>query len=603
MDSIISNTNKYLLSNNSIEEAILENEPIENSYNIISPNYFCKFPYIFLGRLKQIFISPKSKKKSISLGIGILIGDDIVLTTAHNLYLGKDYEIIKIEFIPLINGNIELIKPIICKKYVIPRKFEELKKENNINDNEILQYDYGICFLNSFLGREIVKMFELENEEQFKFFNNNRFFKYFIEQSDFATKLISSFDNGKIDMKISMISYIKFEEHNLNDPFFKYGCPIKKIKSYFNKNHSLRYSNFSSNEICTTRESTLNGEKNKDISISFRFSFLNQNNLLDDSYYILKEKQIKNKNEEKKEDYSFINSNSKFILCEVKGKGFKKNNKSSFKNQKKEENKKNEYELDYLISTYCGQSGSPIFARIKNKNYKNKHYDYILIGIHSRSSPQIEPISYYRNSISYLKKSIISSSGFSQYNIGLFINNNIHNDIIKISDETPLESYKHKKIEHLNNHIIVKCLFQYEIIFLSLFPKIFPFHLIFSILSNKYFAIPEDSIFIDFNNILYCYNEVKYSNKLIENIIKDDDYKISFNIHFNYGKIIRLKSMKIIEKINEISGFNSLNKKKKVAGIVWNIHSELKCIYYKNNFLYSLLYNEIQKVVMNNFLI
>ena len=47
MDSIISNTNKYLLSNNSIEEAILENEPIENSYNIISPNYFCKFPYIF----------------------------------------------------------------------------------------------------------------------------------------------------------------------------------------------------------------------------------------------------------------------------------------------------------------------------------------------------------------------------------------------------------------------------------------------------------------------------------------------------------------------------------------------------------------------------
>ena len=603
MDNISFNTNNNFYSRESIEEAILENEPIDNSYNIISPNYFCKFPYIFLGRLKQTFISPKTKNKSTSIGIGILIGDDIVLTTAHNLYLGKDYEILKIEFIPLINGNIELIKPIICKKYVIPKKFEELKNKNIINHNEILQYDYGICFLNSFLGREIIKMFELENDEQFKFFNNYRFFKFFIEQIDFTTKLISSFDNGKIDIKISMISYIKIEDQYLNDPYFKYSYPFKKLKTSFNKNNSLRYNNISSNEICTTRESTLNGEKNKEISTSFRFSCLNQNNLLDDSYYILKEKQILNSNEEKKEDYSFININSNFVLCEGKGKGFKKYNKSINKNQKNENIKKIEYELDYLISTYCGQSGSPIFARIKNKNYKNKHYDYILIGIHSRSSPQIEPISYYRNSISYLKKSIISSSGFSQYNIGLFINTTIHNDIIKISDETPLESYKHKKIEHLNNHIIIKFLFQYEIIFMALFPKIFPLHLIFSILSNKYFAVPEDYIFIEFNNILYSYNEIKCSNKLIENIIKDDDYKIIFNIHFNYGQIIRLTSMKIIDKINEVSGFNSLNKKKKLAGIVWNIHSELKCVYYKNKFLYSLLYNEIQKEVMKNFLI
>ena len=54
---------KILLNNSKVEEAIIENEPIENTYNIISPNNFSIFPYIFLGRLKQTFISPITKKK------------------------------------------------------------------------------------------------------------------------------------------------------------------------------------------------------------------------------------------------------------------------------------------------------------------------------------------------------------------------------------------------------------------------------------------------------------------------------------------------------------------------------------------------------------
>lgn len=383
---------KILLNNSKVEEAIIENEPIENTYNIISPNNFSIFPYIFLGRLKQTFISPITKKKTTSTGIGILIGDDIVLTTAHNLYLGKDYEILKIEFIPLINGKIELIKPVICKKYVISKKFEELKNENKYNDNNILPYDYGICFLNSFLGREIIRMFELENEEQFKFFHDNRFFQYFIDQVNYTEKIISSFNDGKIDIKISMISYIKLEEQYLNDPYFKYSNNIKKHKTSFYKNYSLRYSNFSSNEICTTRESTINEEKNR-ISISFRNSFFNQNILFVDSYYIFKENNLNN---EKKDDFSFIDSNPNYVLCESKGKAFKKMNINIIK----EENlTNNEYELDYTITTYCGQSGSPIFARIKNKKFKGKH-NYILIGIHSRSSYQIEPISK-SHSLSY----------------------------------------------------------------------------------------------------------------------------------------------------------------------------------------------------------
>jgi hypothetical protein len=136
-------------------------------------------------------------------------------------------------------------------------------------------------------------MFELENEEQFKFFHDNRFFQYFIDQVNYTEKIISSFNDGKIDIKISMISYIKLEEQYLNDPYFKYSNNIKKHKTSFYKNYSLRYSNFSSNEICTTRESTINEEKNR-ISISFRNSFFNQNILFVDSYYIFKENNLNN---------------------------------------------------------------------------------------------------------------------------------------------------------------------------------------------------------------------------------------------------------------------------------------------------------------------
>ena len=58
--------------------------------------------------------------------------------------------------------------------------------------------------------------------------------------------------------------------------------------------------------------------------------------------------------------------------------------------------KSDQNELNYMITTYKGQSGSPLFIRVKNEkliemkredliNCVNDKYSFIFLGLHSRS--------------------------------------------------------------------------------------------------------------------------------------------------------------------------------------------------------------------------
>jgi hypothetical protein len=122
------------MKENTEEEAVLKNEPLDNSYTVIEPNRMGTFPYFLLGIVKCTY--EYSNTSDISEGVGIIIGADLVLTSAHNLYNKTSSGTVTfpniIEFTPLINGEFQIFKIYQCNNFFIPEKFKELKKQENI---------------------------------------------------------------------------------------------------------------------------------------------------------------------------------------------------------------------------------------------------------------------------------------------------------------------------------------------------------------------------------------------------------------------------------------------------------------------------------------
>jgi len=119
-------------------EAILKNESSGNSYLINEPSKINIFPNYFIGILKCSYLI--NNEKYIGEGIGMLIGEDIILTSAHNLIYSQledenilNYKPSKITFHLLNNGNFEIIEPLNCEvdTIIFSEYFKEFKFVNN----------------------------------------------------------------------------------------------------------------------------------------------------------------------------------------------------------------------------------------------------------------------------------------------------------------------------------------------------------------------------------------------------------------------------------------------------------------------------------------
>ena len=621
------NKNNNSSSNNSSNsnEAFIVNENIENKYSIILPNKLSTFPYVILGIIKNKYYSKISNKIEYCKGVGILIGNDVVLTCAHNLFITNSKKIIKIEFLPLINGKIKLIQPINCYKFVIPKKFMDLKNKNS--KENILKYDYGILFLNSYLGNEIINLFELHNEKNFKI-NENRFFNFFIEQNNYFKKLfLKNFEQ----YNMSMISITKIKENFNDDEFYKYRNSINKYKfdvsNYNNNNNHNFHENKKSinflenNNLYEISTSIYNRSTNGD-TVHNNLSLINNNNnkmvnnsisnneiiINDENYYDLNQTFSHN---HKNIFFDKINNE---VICENIGKIINYNNENLI-NRSKSLNKKsiknNNIELKYNITTYSGQSGSPIFIRFKNNKkkylYSNKisNTKYIFVGIHSRSSTLLNTRlnnNYSNNYDNYNNLSILNKIDKSLYNIGLLLNNTIYNDIIEICNNTPSNSYAHKDIKYYDDYILLKFDFQFQNILIGIFPTNFYLKKIFNLLSDEYFLISEKYIYLIVNGYLFLYKNLKDNEKLKDyKVFKNN--KINIEILFDFRNIgkeyFNLIKNKIIDTYNNFSKLNIENKK---LIIINNINNELNKFKNKNILFYSILYENIQKQLINKFL-
>jgi hypothetical protein len=173
-----------VIAENNFEEAILKSEPLDNTYSIIEPGLMNIFPYFILGTLKCKFLIGNKIEKS--QGVGFLIGDDLILTSAHNLYCKvvedknegsfSNYNKIsyvlpkKIEFSFMNNGKFKLFEPMLCDHYIIPEEYKEMKNDPYESQGQsVVKYDYALVFLPKGVGN-----FLTEFSSSFNYFNKSK---------------------------------------------------------------------------------------------------------------------------------------------------------------------------------------------------------------------------------------------------------------------------------------------------------------------------------------------------------------------------------------------------------------------------------------------
>lgn len=172
------------------------------------------FPNYLIGNLKSVYLI--NNEKYIGEGVGILIGEDIILTSAHNLIFSQledgniiNYKPHSISFHLLSNGYLEILEPISCRidsiiysDYFKEFKFLENREMNNLT-NIIKNKD-----LNLRKNTDILQKDETINDEGL---NNNNYTvnEYKSKSSDYT-----SYNRRRLSRKLTInnISEIPLEE-------------------------------------------------------------------------------------------------------------------------------------------------------------------------------------------------------------------------------------------------------------------------------------------------------------------------------------------------------------------------------------------------------
>lgn len=427
-------------------EGIVTNEPEKNKYETVKFHKLNIFPYFLIGKVVSKFDFDGVNK--FLNGVGILIGPNVLLTVAHNLChqtaAKKILTTKKVCFFAAANGDFNLFEPVKSENiYIPPEYITSLKTDNK---EEQLYNDWGLVYLSSPIGDNIVQILDVEKTNQIKKIEG--LYQFFVNNQNLNLAKLSKQTKSE---KISIVGYTEFKDNYKNNQAYKFlnnftksGVKTEgtgqspneqpsKSKSptpYYNDFSKIVKNNFNSNfnfanqgklisELVNEKEllQVTNGEKkiNINININTDTEGLLSNPRLFDSYrksgntlgvnshghsqenfsnngidYIILNQEELNK------DFDITDSD-KLIMSESKGNltGYQQDENNSEDNNDAPGHYNDEFlkAIKYQISTYKGQSGSPIFLRIKKmtdkNNLKNKNHQYIynFIGLHSRRGP------------------------------------------------------------------------------------------------------------------------------------------------------------------------------------------------------------------------
>ena len=631
-NSTLSNSSENSKKSFSIE-GIISQESLMNKYEIISYSTLKNFPFCLVGRIISKFLISNTIK--YQYGVGILIGPRIVLTVAHNL-IYKGIKAKKIFFNPISNGDFNLCNNILSYKCYIPEdyiSYYKLKMEK-----EQLLNDWGLIFFNWDVGEFVINNINAFQNDFYGFLKeNDGVYQYFINElnnNDYlyddnneisiigyteyneAIKIYKNSHNDKIKYKNRKKSTIVMRKYKFERNFSNQGKIFAELIQDI-KNKKLSDS-MDENNIFNNLDNDININNNETILISeylnksFNTDKIFQNNINDKIYntdFIL----FNYPNELNSFYHNFPNNN--LVMTESKGKllsiiSEKMNNI-----------------IKYRISTYKGQSGSPIFLRDNNNIY---HF----IGLHSRRGPIINVLkiiklisinieNYKHKSFSYLSKKNNSNkisvnnifsdnhfqlNGICNFNIALGLNKNKMKEIIDYC-KTEIISNNLKKYESICFYYNISLVIPDVNIFIhGLFKPFLKLEIIFKIVS-KCLKLSKKYILIQDNfHMIYNYNidrnrnlEEIFSNYpvLNKNVIF---YQKIFQIKINYKLFSEQTSNLIIEKICKENNITI----KQIQGNLYTYKNKLltELINILKQFNHtSKIYNELLRRVKNKLLI
>ena len=630
-------------------EGIISKEPLSNQYEIIPYSSLDLFPNCLVGRIITKFLIGKTTK--YQYGVAILIGPRIVLTVAHNLLI-DGIKADKIFFCPISNGNFSLCDNIISDKFYIPNEFIYY---GNINEKkEQLLYDWGLIFFNWDVGDYIINSVNGYYKDYNGYLKENScLYQFFLNELNNN----DNYDNENISKNILIIlgytSYdeaLKFNDNNI----------INSNKNSFlrTKSHQMIHQ---SNKLLYNKIE--NSSINKQIQGKIFAELIDEINPLDNQFLNLNiENEIKENNinslslnEETKKE----NEYDTYVITKLFRKSFQKNKNYLFyetnyniipyilfdeiekikdiynDNPDKDlvmthskgkvlsiisENKNNI--IKYRITTYKGQSGSPIFL----KDIKNNQLRFL--GLHSRRGPVIDVLKiiklYYNKknlnrSFSYessslpkknkfLENLIDPVNGVCDFNIALGFNKET---ILKISQicyaqTVPmfLSDYNIDSI-YFNISLLI---YKSNKVINGLFKRNLMLEDIF-IISSKIIGIDVDYILLrDNTEMIYNYNFDKektleevfnYNNIVIEDLVY---YQKFFEIGINIKAYCEDSSNEIISKFlsNNYIKINQLKENLSQHSILLfkSIFEHLSSIDCKLQ-IYGEIFKKIRKNILN----
>ena len=456
--------------------------------------------------------------------------------------------------------------------------------------NENLNSDWGLVYLNTAIGDSITSMLDIDKRSELKVEQGTNLYYYFTNLQNVNINKLLSQTNSE---KISIVGYADYNENN-------------KLMTNMKK-----------------KEQNEKENKEKD----------NNNKVINNNKAINGVDYIVFGNEEKNIEIS-IKDAQKEIMYESKGRV----------------EKDNEYNnIRYKISTYKGQSGSPIFLRYKRISSKKGDYVYQFIGMHSQKGPDapneikkdiiisIDNKKFKDESINRLEAmmvvqdmnhNVISTTfhnvkdntnlnnvemnnkeqnelSLCEYNIGTSLLGNVSSIISKFATDIQKESQE-EIIKTKTDFILTKLLINNTVKLTGLFKKTIPVSLLFAY-ASQLFNVPETYLLLkDAGNYLglsicnYNYDQDKKLSEIMED--PENCSSVSYEVKLNITKYGEVLANNIYGKFLETNDIEEKNLKKHMKKYIKPLfHMIFKEINEFENMplTYGKLFKKVRKIILS----